>query len=205
MFPKTKNIETSFRAMRMVSMVVIVSNLVLAAVLFVQAGRVMERAQDRIYILSAGKALEAFASDRSANLAVEARAHIENFHELFFTLDPDEKFIADGLRKALYLADVSAKRVYDNLKESGYYAGVVSGNISQRLVVDSVVLNMDGYPFYFRCYGTEKITRVTSVVTRDLVTEGYLREVNRSENNPHGFLVERWAIVENRDLKVETR
>jgi conjugative transposon TraK protein len=109
------------------------------------------------------------------------------------------------LRKALYLADVSAKRVYDNLKESGYYAGVVSGNISQRLVVDSVVLNMDGYPFYFRCYGTEKITRVTSVVTRDLVTEGYLREVNRSENNPHGFLVERWAIVENRDLKVETR
>ena len=205
MFPKTKNIETSFRAMRVVSLAVIGGNLVLAAVLFVQAGRVMERAQDRVYILSAGKALEAFSSDRSANLAVEARAHIENFHELFFTLDPDEKFIADGLRKALYLADVSAKRVYDNLKESGYYAGVVSGNISQRLVVDSVVLNMDGYPFYFRCYGTEKITRVTSVVTRDLVTEGYLREVNRSDNNPHGFLIERWNTIDNKDIKIENR
>jgi hypothetical protein len=43
------------------------------------------------------------------------------------------------------------------------------------------------------------------VVTRDLVTEGWLREVNRSDNNPHGFLIERWAIIENRDLKVEQR
>jgi conjugative transposon TraK protein len=205
MFPRTKNIETSFRAMRAVSLVAIIGNLVLTGFLFLQAGRMEERAQSRVYILSAGKALEAFASDRAANLVVEARAHIENFHELFFTLDPDEKFIADGLRKALYLADISAKRIYDNLKESGYYASVISANISQRLAVDSVVLNTDGYPFHFRLYGTEKITRVTSVVTRDLVSEGYLREVNRSDNNPHGFLVERWAIVENRDVKVETR
>jgi conjugative transposon TraK protein len=205
MFPKTKNIETSFRAMRAVSLLATIGNLVLTGFLFLQAGRMEERAQSRVYILSAGKALEAFASDRAVNLAVEARAHIENFHELFFTLDPDEKFIADGLRKALYLADISAKRVYDNLKESGYYASVISANISQRLAVDSVVLKTDQYPFFFRLYGTEKITRVTSVVTRDLVSEGYLREVNRSDSNPHGFLVEQWAIVENRDVKVETR
>ena len=95
--------------------------------------------------------------------------------------------------------------MYDNLKESGYYAGVVSGNISQRVSVESVVVDLDSYPFYFKCYGTETITRTTSVVTRDLVTEGWLREVERSDNNPHGFLIERWAIIENRDIKVEQR
>jgi conjugative transposon TraK protein len=205
MFPKTKNIESSFRYIRAVSLAVIAGNLVLAVVLFIKASQAEERAQARIYILSAGKALEAFASDRAPNLAVEARAHVGNFHELFFTLDPDEKFITEALGKALYLADGSAKRVYDNLKESGYYSSVISANISQRLTVDSISLDMSSHPFYFRCYGTEKITRVTSVVTRDLVTEGWLREVNRSDNNPHGFLVERWSILENRDLKVEQR
>jgi hypothetical protein len=37
------------------------------------------------------------------------------------------------------------------------------------------------------------------------VTEGWLRNTSRSDNNPHGFLIERWAILDNRDLKVEGR
>jgi hypothetical protein len=42
-------------------------------------------------------------------------------------------------------------------------------------------------------------------VTRDLVTEGWLRNISRSDNNPHGFLIERWNTIDNRDLKVENR
>ena len=205
MFPKTKNIETSFRSMRLLSVVSVIGSLCSGVFFFVCAMRMVRQTQSQVYILSAGKAMEAFASDRKPNLRVEARWHIVNFHESFFTLDPDERFIAEGLRRALYLADGSARRVYENLKESGYYAGVISANISQRITVDSIALDLDSSPFYFKCYGTETITRTTSIVTRDLVTEGWLREVNRSENNPHGFLVERWAIIENKDLKVEQR
>jgi conjugative transposon TraK protein len=205
MFPKTRNIESSFRYIRLVSLAAILGSVLSGIFFFVWAAAAISRAQSKVYILSAGKALEAFASDRSANLAVEARAHVENFHERFFTLDPDEKFITDNLKRALYLADGSAKQVYDNLKESGYYSGVVSGNISERLVVDSIAVDLSGYPFRFRFYGTETITRTTSRVTRDLVTEGWLREVNRSENNPHGLLIERWSILDNRDVRVEQR
>ena len=149
--------------------------------------------------------MEAFASDRPANLAAEAKAHIIDFHERLFTLDPDEKFIADGIKQALYLADASAKRVYENLKESGYYAAVVSSNISQRVEVDSVQLDMGTYPFHFRFFGREKITRLTSITTRDLITEGWLREVSRSDNDPHGLLIERWSVLDNRDLKIQPR
>jgi conjugative transposon TraK protein len=205
MFPKTRNIETSFRAMRVLSLTVIIGNLLLTGLLFAQAARVEERAAQRIYILSAGKALEAFAGDRDDNLRAEAEWHVKNFHSAFFTLEPDEKFNSAGMKRALYLADGSAKRVYDNLKESGYYAEVVSANISQQLTVDSVVLDMARQPFHFRFYGTETITRATSVVTRDLVTEGWLRITHRSEDNEHGMLIERWAILDNRDLKVEAR
>jgi conjugative transposon TraK protein len=205
MFPKTRNIENTFRSIRAVSVAAVIGSFCSGIVFFVLARRSAERAERRVYILSADKAFEAFASDRRTNLTAEARAHVYNFHELFFTLDPDEKYINAGLRRALYLADESARRIYDNLKESGFYAGVVSANISQRLEIDSIALDTESVPYFFRCYGKETITRATSVVTRSLVTQGRLREIHRSENNPHGFLVERWIILENKDLKIEQR
>jgi len=32
-----------------------------------------------------------------------------------------------------------------------------------------------------------------------------VREVSRSDNDPHGYLIERWTILSNRDLKTEAR
>lgn len=205
MFPKTKNIESSFRLIRGTCVVAIAGAFGFTGYAFFEAGQAMTRAQQRVYILSSGKLMEAMASDRRENIPVEARDHIRTFHTLFFTLDPDEKVIGDNLGRALYLADGSAKRMYENLKEKGYYADVISANISQRVSIDSISLDMTAEPFYFRCYGAETITRTTSVVTRELLTEGYLRQVSRSDNNPHGFLIERWAILSNRDLKTEAR
>jgi len=205
MFPRTRNLESSFRLIRGTCVVVIVGAFCLCGYVFFTASEAVSRAQARIYILSSGKAMEAVAGERKENIPVEARDQVRSFHLLFFTLDPDEKVIEGNLGRALYLADGSARRVYENLKESGYYAGVISANISQRLTIDSVRLDLSGYPYYFRCYGQETIIRTTSIVTRDLVTEGYLRDVLRSDNNPHGFLIERWRVVENRDLKVEQR
>lgn len=205
MFPRTRNLESSFRLIRGTCGVVIIGTLGLCGYVFFTANEAVSRAQARVYILANGKALEALAGERKDNVPVEARDHIRSFHGLFFTLDPDEKVIGENLGRALYLADGSARRVYENLKESGYYAEVISANISQRVKVDSMRLDMDSYPYYFKWYGQETIMRATSVVTRNLVTEGYLRDVSRSENNAHGFLIERWVIVENRDLKVEQR
>jgi conjugative transposon TraK protein len=204
-FTKAKNIEKAFQHIRAFTIIIILLAFAFSGYVVWESGEKVAAAQSQIYILSSGKALEAFASDRKDNIPVEARDHIRNFHTLFFSLDPDEKVINANLAKALYLADGSAKRLYDNLKETGYYAGVISGNISQQITVDSVSLNLDTYPFYFRCYATIKIIRPTSVVTRDLITEGFLRNVSRSDNNPHGFLIERWNTIENKDLKVETR
>lgn len=71
--------------------------------------------------------------------------------------------------------------------------------------IDSVQVDISQYPYAFHCYGKEKLIRSTSIVTRSLITEGYLRSVQRSDNNPHGFLIEKWNILENRDLKTENR
>lgn len=205
MFPRLRNLERSFRLIRETCLAVIIGSFCFCGYIYHCASREVRRSHDQIFILYGGKVLEAVAGDRKDNISAEARDHIRNFHLLFFTLDPDEKANNENLSRALYLADGSAKVVYDNLRESGYYAGVVSANMTQRLEVDSVRLDLASYPYYFRCYGQETIVRPTSKVTRVLITEGYLRDASRSDNNAHGFLIERWSILDNHDLKIELR
>lgn len=205
MFPQTRNLETAFQHVRLFTIVVVTGSLLLCGFVVWQSLKAIARNQDRIYILESGKALEAMAGSRQENIPVEARDHIRTFHEDFFTLDPDEKVITAHLGKALYLADGSARRVYEGLKEGGYYNGVIAGNISQEVEIDSIALDVRQYPIPFHCYATEKIIRPTSLVTRNLVTEGWLRNTGRSDNDPHGFLIERWAILDNHDLKIESR
>ena len=205
MFSKIKNIDTAFRQVRGFTIVVVVGSIIMSCFALYKSFSLVAQMQDKVYILANGKALEAYASDRKDNIPVEARDHVMTFHKLFFTLDPDDKVIKTNVTKALYLADESAKRIYDDLKENGYYSGIISGNISQTLEVDSVAIDINKYPYHFRCYATQKIIRTTSISQRSLITEGNLRNVSRSDNNPHGFLVERWNTVENRDLSTENR
>lgn len=205
MFKQMKNIDSAFKYVRGFTLLVIITCVALCAYSLHRSFKLVSEIQSKIYILANGKALEAYADERKDNIPVEAKDHVKTFHRLFFSLDPDEKVIQANVTRALYLADASAKRQYDNLKESGYYTNLISANISQQIAVDSVLVDINQAPYFFRCYATEKIIRTSSVLTRSLITEGWLRNVTRSDNNPHGFLIERWATIENKDIKTENR
>lgn len=205
MFKQLKNIDSAFKHVRTFSIFLIISCVSLCGYTVYTSLTEVANMQGKIYILYNGKLIEAFATDRARNIPVELRDHISTFHYWFFTLDPDEKENKRHLLRALYLADGSAKSVYDNLRESGFYQNVISGNITQRVETDSIHLNLMDKKYRFRFYGKITITRPTSIVVRSLVTEGRIRQVSRSENNPHGFLIERWQIMDNHDLKVSTR
>jgi conjugative transposon TraK protein len=205
MFQKAKNIDAAFRQVRSFSLIIILMCSIICCYTIYNCFKETSEVQSRIYVLANGKALQAFAGDRKDNIPVEARDHVKMFHQYFFSLDPDEKVIQSNMNKALYLADASAKKVYESLKENNYYTGIISGNISQQINVDSVFVNVETYPFYFKCYATEKIIRPSTITTRSLLTEGYLRNVSRSDNNPHGFLIERWNTIENKDIKTINR
>ncbi|HEY0744403.1 MAG TPA: conjugative transposon protein TraK [Chryseosolibacter sp.] len=205
MFRQLKNIDSAFRHIRAFSLVTITGCVLLCSYTIHKSYQIVHDAQSRIYVLANGKAIEAFSAERKDNIAVEARDHVRMFHYYFFTLHPDDKVIQANIKRALYLADATAQTQYDNLRENSYYANIISGNVSQEVHFDSIRVDVAQYPFYFRCTARQKITRATSIVTRSLVTEGFLRNVLRSDNNPHGFLIERWSTLENRDIKSENR
>ena len=147
----------------------------------------------------------ALSQDLSQNRPVEAKEHVRRFHELFFTLSPDKNAIESNINRALFLVDKSAFRYYKDMQEKGYYNRIVSGNINQAIYVDSIVCNFNSYPYKVQTYARQMIIRTSNVTERSLITRCDLLNSVRSDNNPHGFTMERFEIVENRDIKIMER
>ncbi len=198
MIEQLKNIDTAFKHVRLFTAVLIIASFGTSAYFMWLCLSKITQAQEKIYVITGDKVLQATASNRKDNIPVEIRDHIKMFHENFFTLSPDEKAIEGSIKKSLYLADNSAKEQYDDLKEKGFYAGVISGNVSQQVICDSISLQLNNHPYLFRYFGKQIITRSTAVITRNLITEGRIRELGeRTDNNPHGFLIEKWQTIDN--------
>lgn len=205
MFQQLQHIQTAFQYVKRLSFVALGLSFALMVYALWTVQQSAQESASKVYVLAWDKLLEAQAFPRVAFLDVELRDHVRMFHYHFFSLSPDEKAINRQLEKAIYLADKSAKETIDNLREKGYFSQLVASNIHQEIIPDSITVDTSVYPYPFKYYGKQKIERSSSIVIRSLITEGRLREVQKSDNNPHGFLIQNWKTVENLDLEVLKR
>ncbi|TDW97109.1 conjugative transposon protein TraK [Dinghuibacter silviterrae] len=206
MFQQFKNIDTAFRHIRSFSVAFLLVTLALNAYLIYRTTVVLQAGRQKVYLLANGKLLDAVAVDRADYIAVEIRDHVKMFHQYFYSLEPDEKVNEKHITAACYLADSSAAYEYKNLSDNGYYSRILEGNISQQVEdPDSIKVDVDHLPFTFLYYGKLRIVRPTSILTRSLITTGTIRHTTISDNNPHGFLIEHWKVLDNRDLTLEKR
>ncbi len=205
-FKSLKNIETSFKQIRFFGIVFVCLCAAIVGYSLWSSYNFAEQQRQKIYVLDGGKSLMlALSQDLSQNRPVEAREHVKRFHELFFTLSPDKNAIESNIQRALFLVDKSAFGYYKDLTEKGFYNRIISGNINQNLLVDSVSCNFDTYPYKVATYAKQLIIRESNITERSLVTRCNLINSVRSDNNPHGFTMENFEIVENRDLRVIDR
>ena len=195
-FKTLRNIENSFRQIRLYA--ILFATLCLSVVGFSiwKSYSFADEQRQKIYVLDNGKSLMlALSQDASINRPVEAREHVRRFHELFFTLAPDKNAIESNMSRAFNLADKSAFDYYKDLSEKGYYNRIISGNVQQRIEVDSVVCNFDTYPYAVHTYSKQFIIRSSNVTRRNLITSCYLVNSVRSDNNPQGFNIEKFAVI----------
>jgi len=205
-FKSLKNIESSFKQIRLFSIIFLCLCASITGYALWSSYNFAEVQRQKIYVLDNGKSLMlALSQDLSQNRPVEAREHVRRFHELFFTLSPDKNAIESNIKRALFLSDRSAFNYYSDLSEKGYYARIVSVNINQAIQVDSVVCNFDKYPYQVMTYARQLIIRESNVTERSLITHCQLLNSVRSDNNPQGFTIETFEIVENKDLRVTNR
>ena len=205
-FKTLRNIENSFKQIRLYAIVFAVLCVGVAGYAIWESYRFAELQRQKVYVLDNGKSLMlALAQDASINRPVEAREHVRRFHELFFTLAPDKDAIESNVKRAFNLADKSAFNYYKDLAEKGYYNRIISGNVQQRLEVDSVVCNFETYPYAVKTYAKQIIIRSSNVTKRNLITSCYLVNSVRSDTNPQGFNIEKFTVVQNNDLEIIER
>lgn len=196
-----KNIEAKVRLATFISLASLISAILIVIAVLLFSHKTVSEARKTVYVLDANTVpLLAKQSDVRMNRAAEYRAQINLFHNLFFSLTPDDKFIEYQMKRAMYLIDESGALQYNNLKEKGYFNSVLSSSAVLTIRTDSIYLNEAKK--YFRYYGKQKIDRRSSTITRSLITEGYLKDLDiRSDNNPHAVLITRWKTIENKDLE----
>lgn len=193
-----KTIEDKIKLATTISVLSIVASvvIVISALIFTYTSTQAERRN--IYVLNNDVPIEAVRTDASVNFEIEAKAHIENFHNLFFTLAADEKYMDRTISKAMYLADESAMKQYNTLKENGFYNSIMSSSANISIMADSIVIDYEKMSFLY--YGVQRIERPSSVLKRQLITSGYLQQTPRTDNNPHGILIVNWKTELNKDI-----
>ena len=197
------SIEKKFKLSLMVSIGSLVTSLIMVAMVLFYAFNLIQKERKKIYVLDSQTPVLVRQTDMSVNREIEVKSHVNMFHTLFFTLPPDDEFIQNSMNKAMYLVDESGLKQYNTLKEKGYFNQILASSASLSLKTDSVKIDLDGYKFTF--FGTQRIERETSILKRAIVTEGSLRDVPRTENNPHGLIITDWKTIFNKDLEYKPK
>jgi conjugative transposon TraK protein len=201
-FKSLKNIETSFKQIRIIAIVFVVLCAGITGYAVWNSFSFAEAQRQKIYVLDEGKSLMlALSQDLSQNRPVEAREHVKRFHELFFTLSPDKSAIESNVNRALFLVDKSAFRYYQDMSEKGYYNRIVSSNINQVIQIDSIACNFDTYPYRAVTYAKQRIIRASNITERSLITQCNL--INRKTNGedeikkpPTTFIIRDFKVCE---------
>jgi conjugative transposon TraK protein len=194
-----KNIEAKVRLATFIAFGSLLTALAVVGINSYYSYKLVSNAQRNIYILDNNVPILARQTDVQMNRPAEYRAHVDLFHSLFFSLTPDDNFMEYQMKKAMYLVDETGMQQHNNLKEKGFFNSILSSSSVLTLQTDSIKLDMPKR--YFRFYGKLRIDRRSSTVIRSLITEGYLKDIPRSDNNPHGVLITNWKTLENKDLE----
>lgn len=119
---------------------------------------------------------------------MEALAHIDLFHRLFYGIDDSNYH--DHLDKALWLGDASVDAIYRQKKSDGVYNRLLQFSLRQEVVKVDIELDLDKEPYRFRARTIFEVHRGAVMDRYQLVTSGELIVVERNfPNNPHGLLI----------------
>ncbi len=201
-FKSLQNIQKAFALTRIYLILMTVLAIGLGGYAIYSSYQFAEAQRSKIYVLENGQPLLlALSHNVEENRIAEAKSHVRRFHEYFFTVSPEKTAIEYNINKALFLADNMAADYYIKLKEDGFYERIISAGILCEIIVDSVRIDDTVYPYKAYTYGKTSIVRSSSIMYRNLQTECELLNSTRTENNPHGFMIEKWRVIDNSDIK----
>ena len=191
-------LEQKTRLALMTVLLTVIGSVVICGLTVFYCTRLVAQERSQIYILDGDIPFLAERSMQEANFVMEAKAHIQLFHQYFFTLPPDDDYIKWSLGKALYMADGTAMKQKQAMEENGFYSDIISSSAVCTIKCDSIQFNE--HERKFKYFGTQLIKRRSRDLKRSIITVGEIENVPRTQNNPHGLLITNWRTLENKDL-----
>lgn len=198
-----KNVENKIKLVMIVSSLFLVSCVIVSLGSIIIAKGMVDEAHKKVYVLDGTVPILVKQTTQEETFDVEAKSDIEMFHQFFFTLAPDDKYIQYTMKKAMYLVDETGLAQYNTLKEKGFYSNILGTSAVISIFCDSIKFNKENMEFTY--YGRQRIERRSNILTRELVTAGQLKRVPRTDNNPHGLLITNWRTLLNKDIEQKTK
>jgi conjugative transposon TraK protein len=193
-----QSLEQKTRLALMTVLLTVIGSVVVCGLTVFYCTRLVAQERSQIYILDGDIPFLAERSLQEANFVMEAKAHIQLFHQYFFNLPPDDDYIKWTLGKALYMADGTAMKQKQAMEENGFYSDIISSSAVCTIKCDSI--QFDEHEKKFKYFGTQLIKRRSRDLKRSIITVGEIENVPRTQNNPHGLLITNWRTLENKDL-----
>lgn len=198
-----KNVENKIKLVMIVSSLFLVGCVIVSLGSIIIAKGMVDEAHKKVYVLDGTVPILVKQTTQEETFDVEAKSDIEMFHQFFFTLAPDDKYIQYTMKKAMYLVDETGLAQYNTLKEKGFYSNILGTSAVISIFCDSIKFNKENMEFTY--YGRQRIERRSNILTRELVTAGQLKRVPRTDNNPHGLLIINWRTLLNKDIEQKTK
>lgn len=193
-----QSLEQKTRLALMTVVLTVTGCVIICCFTLYQSAMLVTEERKQVYILDGDIPFLAERSLQEANFVMEAKAHIQLFHQYFFNLPPDDDYIKWTLGKAMYMADGTAMKQKQAMEENGFYSDIISSSAVCTIKCDSIHFSEKERKFKY--YGTQLIKRRSRDLKRSIVTIGEIENVPRTENNPHGLLITNWRTLENKDL-----
>jgi hypothetical protein len=184
-----QNIHNLFRINRIIVISVVVMAFASSGVSAWMTYQIHREALSNAFAIdTSGAILPLSWEEASKQREVEALAHLEQFHRLFYGIDAAT--FEEHLERALWWGDQSVNELYKQKKSDGLYNRLLQYSLVQKVVSIQSHLQpgKEQLPFTTRLVFELRRGEVTD--TYELITTGTLIPVERHfPHNPHGLLI----------------
>ena len=184
-----QNIHTLFRINRIIVISVVLTALASSGFSGWLAYQIHRESLENAFAINPqGEVLPLKWESRHQQLEVEALAHLERFHQVFYGIDAST--FETHMEKALWWGDGSVDELYRQKKLEGTYNRLLQYSLVQEVTQVDSKIELGTVPLTFTTRTLFKISRGVATDRYELITTGKLIQVERHfPNNPHGLLI----------------
>jgi|GEM_PF-146233 len=163
-----------------------------------------ESLENAFAIDTQGEVVPLVWKEGSQHLNIEALAHLERFHQLFYGMDASTFEL--HLDKALWWGDTSVDNLYQQKRTDGTYNRLLQFSLVQKVISVDSKIEVSDKSIPFTSKTQFEVKRGTVTDQYELITTGVLLPVERHfPNNPHGLLITEFFEKSLKKLEDESR